>query len=325
MHSFFSPLNRPISVIKDPGVLSFDRQGELACAVLITDLFLSPVNQQHDLLAEKLLRNLFKHSPNCPRLQQDKSFLTPSKYLQALCLEQTKPQALRLFIETMAINIKHIIIEEILTHPLTYSALFIQHQHPLENLTPWMAHALANALHIGLTQFETQHNKRVAKQQMWLNGGLSSRYLLLHQHHHHWQLAVSVEHYSWFESLKNGPKLKSYVLSSELLDHYKQRSTTAFTKVQQHHTELSQQYSLQVTRWRKWVIKENCDTHDLINYYIHHLSAHSSIPLMDISIESDSLTDVLIHTLAWQTTYLPIQKLEKISPNKSSDVNSPVI
>jgi len=307
--TFFSSTTKRPNHTKQPGLISLNGHAQLACALYVVDFFLSPVNQQHDFIATQILINLYKYSPDCPRLKQDKLFLRPAKYLQALCFEQTKPQAKRTFIERLAITLNHLVITHVLNHPQLYSPLLLSNTNPLLDLAPWMAQALAELLKLEIIELKTQDNKKLAQQACYFSSSANPRYLLLHRQGNEWKMSAMLEHFSWFESLQTGPEISPPTIQPDLVEQYNQFVHEAKNKATQHKAILLEQYNDHLERWDKWVSKQKWSEEELINYYIEILPLTHTISQEEInsfhttSLEQSCLKDQLIQTLAALATY----------------------
>ena len=158
--------------------LNLHGHAELTCATLLVNAYRDGLYHGQDLQSEQLLSHLFKSFPNQARPYNVPDFLTPSKYMQQLCIEQTQLHLGTTFIERLALMLKCMVIQTLLDNPSNYTSLYLNPLFPLsvrsvtENelgLNPWFLKALADALPIAVVQHEVIDNKPFPKKMIWPN------------------------------------------------------------------------------------------------------------------------------------------------------------
>jgi hypothetical protein len=192
------------------GIISLDYDGVLAYSTLIIDYFLHQANKANDEAVERLLSilTLFEDTPNYPRPGK-KSYITPSEYLQQLCLASDNATRLTSLLRAIASAVKRIAINEILSNaqyyqmmrsiakaPLNITAL----QQPLA-INPYLDNTLCRAIGLNFTRFEINGTKLLARQSPIPCSNLTQPALIINWHQDQCLVSAQVLHSAWFASL----------------------------------------------------------------------------------------------------------------------------
>ncbi len=263
--------------LKSPGLIHTDGHGDLACAIMLIDRFLAPTLRSDDDLASILLSNLFHDVPNHPRPPGSPDFLTPSKYMQQLCLQQGNLGSL---VESLALTLKCLAIDHILNNPRYYQALFNHPNKPLSGetlqrdshaLNPWIVHAISNVLPLEFVLLETQEKKSLAKRHDGPNSKASSPQVIMHWQGNTCVIAAHVMFSAWFDSI-NAKSLNVRPLSLEALASYSTRASEKSAILEKENRATLQKYHLTRHRLSGMIAKQNLSEKEVLSLYIHSLA-----------------------------------------------------
>lgn len=198
-------------LLKKPEIISLENRGDFACAALIIDHFLTCSTKINDTPAEKLLSilDLFRNTPNYPRPQTSREYLTSSEYLQQLCLTSDDPERLNALMRSIASAVKRIAINEIIQNAYYYQTTRTRVKKPLTieslllpyALNPFIGDALSNALGLTFIQLETKGNKTLAKQTPLPHRNSGELTLIIHWQDNLCLISPQINHSGWFNSL----------------------------------------------------------------------------------------------------------------------------
>ena len=306
--------------LKSPGLIHTDGRSDLACAIMLIDRFLAPTLGSDDDLASMLLSHVFHDAPNHPRPPGSPDFLTPSKYMQQVCLQHDNLGGL---IESLSLTLKRLAIEHILNNQRYYHAFFNHSNQPLSGETlqrdnhrinPWLMRALSNILPLEFVLIETQDKKSLAKRHDGLNSKTSHPQVIMHWQGNRCVIAATVMFSSWFDSI-NVNSLNVPPLSQEAIASYSTRASEQIARLEKENHATLKKYHLTRHRLSSMIAKQDVSEQEVLSLYIHALAQQSDSIALKKHLGTEYGTQHFFERLQGQYPLFKTDSVNAVSPS----------
>jgi hypothetical protein len=264
---------QPLPLSKKPKEISTKGRGDVACAVALIDLFLSPGLRGNDRLASTLLDQLFNDFPDYPRPASVPNYLLPSKYMQQICLHTDHQQRL---IESLSFTLRRIALETIMNNPLYYRCAFLHPTKPLsvsallndpQSLNLWISDALLHTLSLKLPVLEISDHKTLARQLSWSNSPSGQQtHLIMSWQHQTCLLSTQVEYSEWFSSF-HADTLNIPSFSNETMTSFAKQADQQVLSFKEDASLMIQKYQSTQRRLKHMIIKKELSEADILLLY----------------------------------------------------------